>query len=83
MHCKYFKNHLQPFWNAFQNAKICWEALAKGETLNYSDIAFHIYCCNDVFLIKNDQQFNINIAKSKLILLKNARNLAGAKLDIF
>ena len=49
MQCKYFKNHLQPFWNAIQNAKICWEAFVKGETLNYCVVAFQIYCYNDVF----------------------------------
>ena len=51
-------------------------------TFNYCDIAFQIYCCNDVFLIKNDQQISINMAKSKVNVLKNARNWAGTKLDI-
>ena len=68
MQCKYFKNQLQPFLNAFQNAKICRGAFAKGETLNYRDIAFQIYCCYD-FLIKNDQQFNFSMAKSKATVL--------------
>ena len=34
------------------------------------------------FLIKNDQQFNINMAKSKVIVFKNAKNWADTKLDI-
>ena len=38
MKCKYFKNHLQLFWNSFQNAKVCLQAFAKGETLNYCHI---------------------------------------------
>ena len=45
-------------------------------------MVFQIYGCNNIFLVKTDQQFNINVAKTKVIVLKNARNWAGTKLDI-
>ena len=35
------------------------------------------------FLIKNVHKFNINMAKSKVVVLRNARNSAGTKLDIW
>ena len=56
--CKYFRNHLQAFWNAIQNAKICWEAFAKGETLNYCDINISNLLQQWRFLVKmiNDEK---------------------------
>ena len=54
MQCQYFKDHLQPFRSELQNAKICWEALAKRETLNYCD-SISSLLLRWRFLIKNDQ----------------------------
>ena len=46
-------------------------------------LTFQIYCSSNVFFSSNDQQCKINVAKSKLIVLKNAKNWASTKLDIW
>ena len=53
-----------------QNTYLMWHSI--------SDLLLQQY-----FLIKNDQQFYINMAKSKVIVLKNARSSACTKLDIW
>ena len=45
-------------------------------------LTFQIYCSNDFFLVKMINNAKPTSQKSKLIILKNARNWASIKLDI-
>ena len=80
MKCKYFKNHLQLFWNSFQNAKICWQAFAKGETLNYCHINISnlLQQCQWCFLVKM-----INNGKIKTNCLEECKELAKYQTRYF
>ena len=82
MWCKCFTNHLQPFLNGFQNAKVWRKALIKGEILNFCDLKFQIYC-NDILLVK---KLNKSIWQNKkLLCLEECRKLDWFYLtnDIF
>ena len=80
MHFLYFKNYLQQFWKAFQNAKICQKALAKAKHQFFAMQYFNFLA--SVFYSSEDYQ-ELNMAKSKVLIFKIAGNWGTFANKIF